>query len=303
MPNVKEIIEKADVAVSDLTSDGGKLNPTQSDEFYRGVISEPTILNEIRTVQMPSDKYNIDKVNFGSRMWRAAPSAGTTLPADDRYRPTFDQLQLDVNEIMCELQIPYDVLEDNIERGTLQQTFMQMAQRRTAIDLEEFVINADTSSSDAFLALTDGALQLPDHTYDGSAITAIDKTVWKAAMQTMPEKYLGRLADMRFYMSKHNEIEYRDALSQVTADQGYTYYTERPSLYGWGVPVRACANMPSDTILFTFPENIILGLHRDVTIETEKDIRRRMLVVVMTCRIDTLMEEPDAAVKITNLDV
>jgi hypothetical protein len=302
MTNVREIIEKADVELNDLL-DGGKLNPTQSDQFYQGVIDQPTLLNEIRTVQMPSDKYNIDKVNFGSRMWRAAPSEGTTLKAEDRYRPTFDQIQLDVKYIMSEMHIPYTVLEDSIEQGRLMDTFMAMATRRTSIDMEELVVRGDTSSNDPYLALVDGVLQLPDHTYDGSGLTAIDKSLWKAAMQTMPQKYLSRIGDMRFYISKYNEIEYRDALATTSADMGYTYTTERPTLTGFGVPLRACANMPDTHVLFTFPENIILGIHRDVTIETERDIRNRQLVVVMTSRVDVKMEEPDAAVVINSLSV
>lgn len=302
MSDVRTIIEKADVAVSDLL-DGGKLNPTQSDELYQMVIDRPTLLNEIRTVQMPADKYNIDKINFGSRMWRPAPTEGTPLTAENRYRPTFDQIQLDVKDIMSEIHIPYSVLEDSIERGTLQQTFMQMAAKRTSIDWEELLLLGDTSSNDPYLALFDGALQLPDHTYDGSAITSIGSDLWKVAMQNMPQKYLSDIDSMGFYISKYNEIEYRDTLATTSADKGYTYTTERPELTGFGVPLKACAKMPNDKMLFTFPENLIMGVHRDILIETERDIRNRVLVIVMTARLDIKMETADAALVVNNLSV
>jgi hypothetical protein len=38
-------------------------------------------------------------------------------------------------------------------------------------------------------------------------------------------------------------------------------------------------------------------------IETDRDIRTRELIVVMTARLDVKMEEPDAAVVVTGLDV
>jgi hypothetical protein len=302
MSDARTIIEKADVAVSDLL-DGGKLNPTQSDEFYRMVMDQPTILNEIRTVQMPSDKYNIDKIGFGSRMWRAAPSSGTALASEDRYRPAFDQIQLDVKEILSEFHIPDDVLEDSIEKGTLQQTFMQMAAKRTSVDLQELLVLGDTSSNDPFLALVDGALQLPDHTLDGSSLSAIDKELWKNTQQAMPSKYLTELEAMGFYLSPNNVINYRYTLAGQNADVGYNYYTGRPELNGFGVPVKQVSHMPDTKMLFTYPENIIMGIHRDVRIETDRDIRRRALIVVMTARIDVKMEEPNAAVVVNGLNV
>ena len=300
--DVRKILEKADATVSDLL-EGGKLNPTQSDQFFREVIDQPTILNNIRTVQMPADKYNIDKIGFGQRMWRAAPNSGQALNAEDRYAPTFDQVQLDSNEIISEIRIPYDVLEDSIERGSLEQTFMTMASRRTSADLQEFVVNADTASDDPFLSLTDGALVRPKNAYDGSAISEIGKDLWRAAFQTMPSKYLRDLPNMGFYLSPNNVIEYRYTLAGQNADVGYNYYTGRPELTGFGVPVEQVSDMTDSKLLFTNPSNIILGLHRDVTIETERSIRTRELIIVMTARVDVQMEEPEAAVVVNNLSV
>lgn len=298
--NVREILAKADTSVSDLL-DGGKLNAEQSDKFYESVIEQAVLLGDVRTVQMPSDKYNIDKIAFGSRMWRAAPSSGTPLASEDRYRPTYDQVQLDVNEIIAEFRIPYDVLEDNIEKDQLQDTFMSMASRRTSADFEELLIQGNTSSDDPFLALSDGALALAGNPYDGSSLSAIDKEVFKAAMDNMPAKYFRNLNDMKFYMSPHNTVEYRYSLAGRGTDLGDESYVNRPGLSAFGVPVASADFMPGANILFTFPQNLILGIHRDIMIETERDIRNRELVVVMTSRIDVKMEEPEAAVNVSNL--
>lgn len=302
MTDARAIIEKADVELQDLL-DGGKLNPTQQDRFYQEVIEQPTILNEIRTVQMPADKYQIDKIGFGTRMWRAAPVEGAPLKSEDRYSPSFDQVELNAKQIIAEIRIPYSVLEDSIEQGTLEDTFMSMASRRTSADFQELVVKGDTASDDPYLSLVDGALQLPDHTVDEAAFTEVGKELWRDAQQALPSKYLRDLDSMRFYMSPNNLINYRYTLAGMNADVGYDYYTGRPMIRGFGVPIERVSDMPDSNLLFADPSNIIMGIHRDVMIETERSIRTRELVIVMTARVDVKMENSDAAVVVNSLNV
>ena len=82
MTNPRSIIEKADLAVSQMIADGGYLNPEQSDTFYRKLIDEPTLISRVRTVQMNSPKKNIDSIRFGSRILRVAPTSVTALAAE-----------------------------------------------------------------------------------------------------------------------------------------------------------------------------------------------------------------------------
>lgn len=303
MTDSRRIIEKADLAVSQMISDGGYLNPEQSDEFYRKLIDEPTLLNRVRTVQMNSPKMNIDKIGFGSRILRAAPGSGTALAADQRVRPTFDQVQLETEEIIAEVHIPYDALEDSIERGNLQTTIMQLIGSRASLDLEELMILANTSSADPYLGLFDGAIELAGHTIDGSGLTAIDKALFKPALQEMPTKYLRNLNTMEFMLSHHNVFEYRDALADRSTGAGDDFYLNRPTVYGFGVPVVPAALMPNDSMLFSFPQNFIFGVQRQVMIETDKDIRSRVLIIVLTMRVAINCEESDAVVKVENISV
>ena len=53
--------------------------------------------------------------------------------------------------------------------------------------------------------------------------------------------------------------------------------------------------------LFLNPKNLILGIHRDVLIETDKSITERMWIIVLTMRVDVQVEESTAAVLITNI--
>jgi HK97 family phage major capsid protein len=303
MTDSRRIIEKADLAVSQMISDGGYLNPEQSDTFYRKLIDEPTLIGKVRTVQMNSPKMNIDTIGFGSRILRAAPTSGTALTADQRVRPAFGQIELDTEEVIAEVHIPYDALEDSIERGNLETTIMQMLTGRVSLDLEELLINGDTTSADSYLALFDGALALAGHTYDGSALTAINKDLFKAALQEMPTQYLRNLAAMNFLMSWHNVIEYRDTLAGRETGAGDDFYLNRPTVFAFGVPINPAALMPNDEVLFTYPQNLIFGIQRDIMIETDKDIRARTLIVVLTMRVAIEAEEKDAMVKVDSISI
>jgi HK97 family phage major capsid protein len=303
MTDSRTIIEKADMAVAQMIADGGYLNPEQSDSFYRKLIDEPTLIGNVRTVQMRSPKMNIDTIGFGSRILRAAPASGTALNADQRVRPAFGQVQLETEEVIAEVHIPYDALEDSIERGNLENTIMQMLTSRVSLDLEELLINGDTSSADSYLALHDGALALAGHTVDGSALTSIDKDAFKQALQEMPTQYLRNLAAMNFLMSWHNVIEYRDTLAGRSTGRGDDFYLNRPTVSAFGVPIVPAALMPNDEILFTYPQNLIFGIQRDIMIETDKDIRSRNLIVVLTLRIAIQAEETDSIVKVDSISV
>ena len=68
MSRTNDIVDKADLAVSDLISDGGYLNPMQANTFIRMMIDQPTLLNEIRVVPMSGPTMEINKIGFTSRI-------------------------------------------------------------------------------------------------------------------------------------------------------------------------------------------------------------------------------------------
>lgn len=297
----RDFVSKLDIAVSQLVSNGGYLNNEQSDRFIRMVQEQPTLLGQIRTIRMSSPKRDIDKIGFANRILRRAPTSGTALDASERAAPTTGKITMETTEHIAEVHIPYDVLEDNIERGNLESTIMSMIVERVSVDLEELLISGDTASTTYDLAGWDGALKKIYLNNVNQASADITKTMFKNGMLAMPNKYMRNLSAMRHYVAPDQAIAYRDTMADRQTGYGDSMITGRPDLYAYGVPIEAVALMPSAQGIFTFPNNLIWGIQRQIMIETDRDIRARAIVIVLTLRVAFEIEETEACVKYTNI--
>lgn len=322
MATNKTLIEKADFAVGDLST-GGLLNAEQSDSFIRTLLQQPTLLKEARQVVMNSPQRNINKIQFADRILMPATS-GTALDADTsptnrRSKPTTDQVQLSTKEVIAEIRLPYDVIEDNVERGNIGQrndsstggatggikdTIMTLIAERAALDLEELALLGEIAGpGDAYLDLADGYLHRAlngGNTVDAAG-APISKTVFRNGMQAMPDQYLRNRAAMRHYVSVDQEIAYRDTLATRETGMGDSLIEGTRDTFGFGVPVRPVSLMPSASGLLVDPANLIFGIQRQIHIETDKDITARQYIIVLTARVDFAIEEENATVLYQNL--
>ena len=89
MSTNEKLIQKADWAVSDLESSGGKLNPEQANTFIRKLLAQPTMLRQVRRVVMTAPERKINKIQFAKRILRAASSATAldTAAVDGAFDP------------------------------------------------------------------------------------------------------------------------------------------------------------------------------------------------------------------------
>lgn len=317
MATNQSIIRKADWAITDLTSTSGLLNPEQANRFIRKLITVPTLLKQVRTVEMATPTRKINKIQFGSRILKKAVSA-TALSSGDRSKPTTSQIELNTDEVIAEVRLPYDVIEDNIERGNVGRqttgngsstgggivdTILALIAERAAVDLEELAIRGDTASGDTYLAMQDGYIELIRDTGNVSDAggATLTKQVFKDSMKAMPDQYLRNRAALRNFISQDQEIEYRDTVADRATAVGDGALQSNPPVYAFGVPLDAVSQMPEDTGIFTNPLNLLWGIQRQIHIEHDKDISARVFVIVLTARVALQVEETEAAVLITNI--
>jgi hypothetical protein len=308
---VREVLQRADISLSDLTSNGGLLQPEQADSFIDLVLEQPTIMREIRVQRMTAPTMRINKIGFASRIMKAASQTGGAdddgtntrhLAAADRSEPTTSKIELTSKEVMAEVHLPYEVLEDNIERGDLETHLMRLIAERAALDLEEWIVKADTASGDDYLALQDGLLKSATSNVVDVLNAGPTPDMYRDAQLAMPQKFLRNLSSMRFYNTVADTIRYRSNVAARATGYGDSALQTAGELVGFGVPIRAVPQMTADFGLFTFPQNIIFGIQRAIMVETERDIRARTLVVVLSTRIDVVYEDETAVVKLININ-
>lgn len=315
MTTNKELLSKADIALADLTSNGGLLNPEQSNSFIRKLIEEPTLLRQIRVAELTASDMKINKIGFGSRILRVGTEA-TALSSGDRSKPTTEQVSLSCNEVIAEVWLPYDVIENAVEYadtannegsndgpGGVRETIISLIAERAATDLEELGIQGDTTSADTYLALTDGFLKevkTNGNTVNASGAT-VTKKLFKDGMKALPSKYHRNLPTMRHYVSVNQEIEYRDTLSDRATSLGDANIQGRNPAFAYGVPVEGVALIPEARGLTTNPLNLIMGVQRKVSLEYDKDISARVYKIVLTAKVDFQVEESEAAVQYENI--
>jgi HK97 family phage major capsid protein len=300
----QELLKKADMVLADLSSNGGRLNPEQSDRFLKVLIESPTILRDARTVPMNSPEMKINKIGFGSRILRPA-TENTALSQGDRSKPETFQITLNTKEVIAEVRIPYSVLEDNIEKESLENTILQLIAERAAEDLEELFILGDTGDTDPYLAMLDGFLKrLTSNTVDAanSAPAAANSAqTYSNAIKALAPRFRRNLNLLKFYVAPDVQQDYRQVVAgrQTVLGDAVLAGKWNPTVHG--VELDMASLMPSDTGILTNPHNLIVGIQRNFQIESQRLIRERQIVIVLTARVALAIETEEAAVKINNL--
>ncbi len=124
----------------------------------------------------------------------------------------------------------------------------------------------------------------------------------------MPEKYLRDYADLRFYVSPKFEHAYKRIMGQRPTPAGDKFLlSDAPATYS-GIPLTRVPIIPSNLteeiggtpqenltfVILTLRKNLVVGIHRKMTLERDKNIFARMRQYAFTSRVACAFEEPDA---------
>ncbi len=306
----RSILEKADLALSNLISDGGYLQPAQAAKFMRILVKQSKLMGMSTVVPMKSPKQLIEKIRFSGRVLQAGVE-GQALSEGERSKPDLSKVELDAQLFKAEARLTNETLEDSIERGELRQTIMQILADAISRDMEEIILKSDTASATPVLAKFDGLLKGATSNIVDAADTKLNKTLFRDMLKAMPSEFLRNKAAMRFMTSVDAEIDYRDTLADRIGPIGDKFLEQDATTAYSGVPVLDLQLMPENVgtgshctnVLFTDPKNVNVGIWRQIRIETDKLVREGVLLIVATLRFDTKYAEETAVVKASNVNV
>lgn len=317
MTTTNQNLSRADVALSQLAANGGLLDAEQTNTFIDMVLDQPTILKQVRQVRMTKPEMKINKIGLTGRLLRGATQAGSAndngtnpryLAASKRSAPTTSQIEMATKEVIAEVRIPYEVLEDNIEGNNFQAHIMRLIAERAALDLEELALFGDTAilpATDDFLCLQNGWFKKASAHVVDNANTGADDGMITDVLLAMPQQYLRNLGSMKMWISQQNKIKFQATRIARQTALGDASVVGNTKLYSQGLNIEEAASIAFDGVgnkgLMTHTQNLIWGVQRQLTVETDKDIRSREYIIVLTMRIAQQIEDANAVVVVKNV--
>src|SRR5581483_6487486 len=247
------------------------LQPEKAARFIQAIMDSTVLMDEARMIPMTANQYDIDRIGFGSRILHKATE--NTAPSSISA-PTVATNSIKVFERIAEAEITDTALENNIERGNLENTVLDLAGAQVGLDMEEGLLKSDTTlaGSDADLGDFDGWLKLAANQLDGGASPPdFDPTdvrdMFNKMLNAVPRKYLKNRNAWRFYCSWNIKDAYRNVLGDRGTILGDKMLTGFQQLSFKGIPVVPLANMPDGECLLVYPVNTVYGIQRKIRME------------------------------------
>ena len=287
--------------VGDLVSDGGILQPEQSRQFIEYIFEQQVLAQDGRRVTMRANTTELEKMNVGERVIRAAAQADATYTNADVQ---FTKVTLTTKKIRLDWEVSTEALEDNIEGAGLEDHLVRTMTRAFANDLEDLAINGTGSGTNNFLNILEGFVSI--ESAGNSATYGTDIEDLQGLVLAMPRKYRGSRSNMKFYADTETVAAIVNGLGS-SGNLNSERIVERvidgsaPQTLGspisyrvLGLPLVEVPLMPAGYVSLTFPENRIWGFQRDVTVHREFKPKKDTVEYTVFLRFGVAVEETDA---------
>jgi hypothetical protein len=310
---------------------GGLLNPEQSARFLDYMFDATVIGKVARTVRMKSDTTEIDRVGVGEKLMKLASEGDNT---GENSAVTFSKISLTTKKLRLDWELSTESLEDNIEGPDLEDHIARMMATQAGNDIEDVLLNGNTSlTSDALYKAFDGVVKKSKdnaHVVDAAG-AGLTRAVFNSALKALPRKYKQRRTDLRFLSGSNLIQDYLYSTSQniqnvnpqdiasgiirgevapVSGPAGYV------APYAFGIPIVEVPLLPETQtgtysgasgshgdVHLTFPNNVVVGVKRDVTVYRFFWPRKDSIEYTMYTRVGVQIEQADAWVVVKNIKV
>ena len=338
MASQEEILSKANEVTTGVVGNdsGGLLKPAQSNRFLDFVIDQSVLMQNARVVRMRTPQMEIDKVSVGTRLLSKATEA-----TDDGANAavTFSKVSISTVKLRLDWAVSTESLEDNIEGASLEDHIAQVMARQTANDLDDLFINGNTSSNNGLLKAVDGFVKLArtnGRTVD-EAGNQVSRATYDRILRNLPAKYLQRRNELKFFSGSGTvqdtiySLGNPNSATAATAGapspgsvagdmaflQGGMRSNGGPGSTGispFGIPLVEVPLMPETVsgdysgaagshgyVELTFPNNKIIGIHRDITVYRQFKPKTDTIEYTQFMRVGNNIENADSYVIAKNV--
>ena len=323
----------AGVHVASEAGNGGLLNAEQSARFLDYMFDATVIGKVARTVRMRSDTAEIDRMSVGEKLMTLATEGDTT---GSNAAVTFSKISLSTKKLRLNWELSTESLEDNIEGPDLEDHIARLMATQAGNDIEDVILNGNTSISfatDPLYNAFDGVVKkakASGHVVAGAG-AGVSRELFNKALKALPRKYKQRRGDLRFLVGSNliqdflyqNSIGTNQTIPQDIASgviRGATPGLGGPAGYvapfAFGIPIVEVPMLKEaqdgsysgetgdhGDIHLTFPNNVVIGIKRDVTVYRFFQPRKDSIEYTMYTRVGVQIEQADAWVVVKDVKV
>jgi hypothetical protein len=295
----------------------GILRPEQARRFIDYVWDATVLAKDGRRVTMRANTMELEKVNVGERVIRAAAQA---IGNYENTGAQFSKVELTTKKIRLDWEVSAEALEDGIEGAALEDHLVRLMTNAFANDIEDLAINGTGTGSNAFLNIMEGFVNRVTTNGDAheALVTVADNAWTPEVMQqiilAMPRKYRAIKSNLKFYAGTDafqgivkNNGTLSDAIAEALGKNGNTQANTQAYLDGagqtfggarttrvLGIDVQEVPYYPDGYVDLTFPQNRVWGFQRDITVNREYKPKKDTVEYTVFVRFGVQWEEEDA---------
>ena len=286
----------------------GILRPEQARRFIDYVWDGTVLAKDGRRVTMRANTMELEKVNVGERVIRAANQGDATFT---NAGATFSKVELTTKKIRLDWEVSAEALEDNVEGAALEDHLVRLMTNAFANDIEDLAINGDGSTGN-FLSIMEGFVHHETtngdaHEYAATVTdNAFSPEILQGVINALPRKYRALKSGLKFYAGTdafQGIVQENGTNSQNIWTEQYrnTYLAGTDQIIGearatrvLGIPVMEVPYYPDGFVDLTFPSNRIWGFQRDITVNREYVAKKDTVEYTVFVRFGIQWEEEDA---------
>jgi HK97 family phage major capsid protein len=296
----------------------GILRPEQARRFIDYVWDATVLAKDGRRVTMRANTMELEKVNVGERVIRAASQA---VGDYTNTGATFSKVELTTKKIRLDWEVSAEALEDGIEGAALEDHLVRLMTNAFANDIEDLAINGLGTGNNSFLNIMEGFVNRVKTNGDAhEAIVTVANDAWTPEVMqqlilAMPRKYRAIKSNLKFYAGTDafqgivkNNGTLADAIAEAfagtpagTPANRQAYLDGAAQTFGGarttrvlGIDVQEVPYYPEGYVDLTFPQNRVWGFQRDITVNREYKAKKDTIEYTVFVRFGIQWEEEDA---------